>query len=366
MAKSIEELAQERIMEQNGAGPNTAAAEHEEEEDDNSGGGSGNEPTPVVTPDPIPVEPVKVVEPIVAEPKPWDPDQVTDEEFQKILEKRSGGKLKDWSEVEDRLNNYIKPANERLRKANEYAEKAGDELAYYKSQGTDWKTVPAENLVKDQIKSDYPEGLTEDVIDAIMADKYHTEDDPDSMEYKIGQANLKKDAESIRTGKIAEQIQLQTPPEDKKQADAVIAAQKATEEWTRRVDTNLKEFKGLKIDLGDGETFTHVPKNANFLEGLKTALADTRTLAVLAETNPARYSGKDGVQKIIEDVYFLENKDSIIKDAIIATKDGKMNAFVDKNLQGARKNNQPPNGGAPAKDIRTQVAEKLAKARNAG
>lgn len=356
--KSLQELAQERFS-KNDNGQHTP----EEEEEDQEINGGNNDPNQGSGSDPIDTGQNSPAadggKPSTsAEPFKFDPDQITDEELSQLLEKRSGGKLKDWNEVEDRLNNYIKPANERIAKANEYASKTGDELEYYKNQTTDWTKIPGNDLVKNQIKSEYPEGLADDVIEAIIADKYHLNDDPESTAFKVGQANLQKDAEMIRSGKIAEQIKLQESPEDRKAVEAGIAAQRAKEEWTRRVDSGLKEFKGLKFDLGNGETFTHAPKDATFVEGLKKALSDTKTLQVLAETNPRRYSGKDGVQKIIEDVYFLNNRNSIVNDAILAAKDGKLNTFVENNLQGSRKNNQPPNGGISGKDLRTQVREK--------
>jgi len=308
-----------------------------------------------------PAQPVEAEKPIV-----YDPDQIPDDVFQTLLEKKTGGKIKSAADLQDRLDNYVKPANSRLAKANEYAEKGGDELEYFKNLATDWTKADPQKLVFDKTKAEYPAGVTDEQINAILNDKYALEEDTDSAAYLKGQANMLKDADTIRQERIAEQQSALIPPQDRKDADASIAREQAVKEWEGRVEKGLSSFKGITVDLGNGETFQHQPKDEaslkSTLQQLKLALNDVNNVGTLTMMNSERYSGQDGVQKLAEDIYFLNNRDSILQEIVNAKKDEKLDKFVKDNLKGVDKKTtatpDPSKNESWQQSVRRQQAER--------
>jgi hypothetical protein len=360
----------------------TKAAEEASSGKELPGASSSDDPDPDPDPNPAspestegqgkpaqePAKPAEPAKPVEAEkPIVYDPDQIPDDVFQTLLEKKTGGKIKNTADLEDRLNNYFKPANSRLAKANEYAEKnGGDELEFYKSQSTDWTKVDPKDLVFQKTKSEYPEGVTDEQIQLLLDEKYKLDEDPDSAEFKKGQAALLKDANTVRQERIAEQQSAMIPPQARKEAEASIAREQAVKEWEGRVDKGLSSFKGITIDLGNGDTFQHQPKDEGSLKStlqqLKLALNDVNNVGTLTMMNSERYSGQDGVQKLAEDIYFLNNRDSILQELVNAKKDSKLNDFVDKNLKGVEKKTSstpdPSRSETMEQAVRRQIRER--------
>lgn len=293
----------------------------------------------------------------------FDPDQITDEQFESLLNKRSGGQLSKLDDLKEKLT-HVKPANDILAKANEYASKGGDVMQWFESQKTDWKTVPAEEKAYQKFKSEFPDTVPDDVLKEAFADRFKTDQDEDSREYKVGQANLLKFAKEWEDQKIAEQVIAQVPPAEIEAAKRNNLRKEASQEWDKRIDTALGSFKALKVDLGDGKTFDHIVKDGPLLQSLKSSLKDVDTLNTIVQSNKTRYSGNDGVQKLVEDLYFMENKQAIMNDLLSAKQNSTMSDFVDKNLKGAgSKNKNAPNGGGNVPDIKQQIRQGMSAKR---
>lgn len=373
-------MAIEATLDLTKARPVGSRAAEDEGNEGNSGSGSGQEGA---DPDPQLEQKNKEAEEAAAKAKTleaeaeaakpivYDPDQIPDDVFEKMLNKKTGGKISGVADLDDRLNNYVKPVNDRLKKAMAYAEKnGGDEMDFYKALSTDWKTIDQKDLVKMKTKAEFPDGVTDEQIEAILDKKYCLSEDPESAEYLIGQANLKKDAETVRNEKLAEQESAMIPPQARKEAEADSARKEAVKEWESRVDKGLSGFKGITINLGNGETFQHQPKDAaslqSMLSQLKAFLNDVNNVGTLTMMNSERYSGADGVQKLAEDIYFLNNKDSIISDLLVANKDGKMAEFVDNNLKGVDKTKTQNPGNVKADETWQQSVRRQSRERERG
>lgn len=342
--------------------------------------GSDPKPEPKVdhTPKPEPkvetkVEPDKKVlpeikpdeiKPIADIPKS---QELAEEEYFKWLEKVSNGRLKGKADLDD-LPNLIKPANGRLAKANEYALlNEGDELAFYKTQSTDWSKVDAADIIKSNIKKDNP-SLTDTQVNKVIEKKYslypEDHDKYDEEEAELGKIQLEMDANPIRKAFIQEQETLAVHPAQKERQTAAEneARQKqendkVIETWKSGVKNHLKDFKSITLDLGDGKPFNYEIKDATDVEALEQQLTNISGISHLLQSD--RYKGEDGLKKLAEDVYFVNNRDKIIKTLVESKKNASTEAFVDTKLKGVPTKTSQGGSPGPKGTVTEQLQRKM-------
>ena len=148
---------------------------------------------------------------------------------------------------------------------DEYLAKGGSAKDYIEKKGYDWNKVSDEELVKGQLKNEYPDATTQQ-IDRLYNKKYTQRDEDIEEDREDGVLLMKSDARRLRDAKIAEQNSFKIP-------EAIIPQIKdeAYEQWKQMQETqpvmmekltqfyethdatkNLYESKRVAISLGEG------------------------------------------------------------------------------------------------------------------
>ncbi len=148
---------------------------------------------------------------------------------------------------------------------DEYLSKGGSAKDYIEKRGYDWNKVSDEELVKGQLKNEYPDATSQQ-IDRLYNKKYTQREEDIEEDREDGVLLMKSDARRLRDAKISEQNSFKIP-------EAIIPQVKdeAYEQWKQMQETqpvmmeklkqfyeaneatkNLYESKRVAISLGEG------------------------------------------------------------------------------------------------------------------
>lgn len=194
----------------------------------------------------------------------------------------------------------------------EYRKNGGDAYRYLEARAFDWNDVSHQDLVKDDLKLQYPH-LTEDKIEKLYQAKYKQSDMSSDEDREIGLIQLEADAELVRQKRISEQNAFQIPEvataqEAVELQNRIAEQQKLQAEYSQRIieffreheaTKSLYESKRVAIDLGDNGKFNF---NIDKPENLMAIALDSEKWQRAISINPQEAD----VNKLVPDVAKLQ------------------------------------------------------------
>ena len=227
----------------------------------------------------------------------------------------SAATIVDWKEELKKANpkDILKELgyDDFLAEFAEYRKNGGDPYKYLEARAFDWDTVSHQELILDELKSQYPH-LSEDKIERLYQSKYKQSDMASDEDREIGLIQLEADAELVRQKRINEQKQFQIPEPAKMQEANTQAmyeeqrkleidqAQKILQFFQEHEATkNLYQSKRVAIDLGDNGKFNF---NIDKPENLMSVALDSEKWQRAISINPQEAD----VSKLIPDVAKLQ------------------------------------------------------------
>lgn len=202
--------------------------------------------------------------------------------------------------------------DEFLAEFAEYRKNGGDVYKYLEARAFDWNDVSHQELVKDDLKMQYPH-LTEDKIEKLYQAKYKQSEFASEDDREIGSIQLEADAELVRQKRIEEQKAFQipeiaTPQEAIDLQNRMAEQQKLQAEYSQRIieffreheaTKSLYESKRVAIDLGDNGKFNF---NIDKPENLMSVALDSEKWQRAISINPQEAD----VSKLVPDVAKLQ------------------------------------------------------------
>jgi hypothetical protein len=193
----------------------------------------------------------------------------------------------------------------------EFRKNGGDAYKYLEAKAFDWNKVSPQDLVIDDLKSQYP-NLTDDKIEKLYQAKYKQSEFASDDDKEIGAIQLEADADLIRNKRIKEQESFQIPQIEKRQEvdnqQAVLEQQRLQEESQKQVLNFFKEHEATKsliqskrvaIELGDNGKFNF---NVDKPEVLMDVVLNSEKWQRAIATNPQEAD----VSKLVPDVSKLQ------------------------------------------------------------
>lgn len=194
----------------------------------------------------------------------------------------------------------------------EYRKNGGDAYKYLEARAFDWNEVSHQDLVKDDLKMQYPH-LTEEKIEKLYQSKYKQSEYASEEDKEIGLIQLEADAELVRQKRISEQNAFQIPEvataqEAVELQNRIAEQQKLQAEHSQRIieffreheaTKSLYESKRVAIDLGDNGKFNF---NIDKPENLMAIALDSEKWQRAISVNPQEVD----VNKLVPDVAKLQ------------------------------------------------------------
>lgn len=262
-----------------------------------------------------------------------DDDQIQeDDKYKEFWSQASEILDRDVTKLEDLLveKEVEKVIEKEVIKETEYAtefskaydkfyKETGRPIEDFLSANVDPTTLSDEEIVKRSLKYNNPNFDKED-IDFLYNDKYSIDEDV-MDEADIRRKNIaRKQAINKGIKEIESLKQTFFAPLENSNAQAQIdqeATNKKIEEnrklWRDAVEASTSEFKGVDIKVSDNFSFTQKASPED-LKYVKEVVADDSMNTYLD-----RYKTKSGAldtKKMLEDQFFLRNKESIIAEAV--------------------------------------------------
>lgn len=237
-------------------------------------------------------------------------------------------------------------ANERLKALDEYVRKGGTEEEFYRTQFTDWDKKSAEEVIKENLKTQFP-SATQSQLDILFKKKYNTNTDEVAEEdAEINKLMLNADADKLRNDFKAQQIkvlQINNEPSPEE-----IAEQKRIEafknEWQAKAPATVQNLNNIEFDIdhiadnGDKNTYK-IAHKVN--EALKEQILDiTKDPTKLIRL----YADKNGIidqNKLARGIYMAMNEEQVVKSVSEAYAANVLEAFIQKNLINAKPTQMP-------------------------
>lgn len=222
----------------------------------------------------------------------------------------------DWKEELKKANpkDILKELgyDEFLAEFAEYRKNGGDAYKYLEARAFDWNEVSHQELVKDDLKIQYPH-LTEEKIEKLYQAKYKQSEYASEEDKEIGLIQLEADAELVRQERIREQKSFQIPEiataqEALELQNRIAEEQKFQAETSQRIMEFFREHEATKslynskrvaIDLGDNGKFNF---NIDKPENLMAVALDSEKWQRAISVNPQEAD----VNKLIPDVAKLQ------------------------------------------------------------
>jgi len=223
--------------------------------------------------------------------------------------------ISDWKEELKKANpkDILKELgyDDFLAEFAEYRKNGGDAYKYLEARAFDWDTVSHQDLILDELKSQYPH-LTEDKVERLYQAKYKQSDMASDDDREVGLIQLEADAELVRQKRVTEQRQFQIPePARMQEANTqamyeeqrkleIDQSQKIIQFFQEHEATkNLYQSKRVAIDLGDNGKFNF---NIDKPENLMSVALDSEKWQRAISVNPQEAD----VSKLIPDVAKLQ------------------------------------------------------------
>jgi hypothetical protein len=194
----------------------------------------------------------------------------------------------------------------------EFRKNGGDAYKYLEARAFDWSDVSHQELVKDDLKVQYPH-LTDDKIERLYQAKYKQSDMASDEDREVGLIQLEADAELVRQRRITEQKAFQIPDLARPQEaidlqNRIQEQQKLEAEHSQKIINFFKEHEATKslyeskrvaIDLGDNGKFNF---NIDKPENLMSVALDSEKWQRAISINPQEAD----VSKLVPDVAKLQ------------------------------------------------------------
>lgn len=200
--------------------------------------------------------------------------------------------------------------NEFSLELNDYIKNGGDPADYLAAKSIDYNKVSDEDLIKDDLKKQYPHFSSTD-INRLYNRKYGTNEAMSEEEMEDKRLELKADAHTRRQQKISEQQKFKIPSpiqnENTIQKDFEQEMQRISAEEKQRMDATIKWYsdhdatknliqsKRVTVSLGDMGSFNF---NVDKPENLMKPILNSEVWQRVTSMNP----GEPDVNKLIPDV----------------------------------------------------------------
>lgn len=250
--------------------------------------------------------------------------------FEDLLSERSGGKFKDYAEIEKLINEpKVEFKSEAVKKFNDFASQFEDqEIAtklFFEHQTTDYEKIEdAEELI---IRAEYAKNPEVDLDDirALVNSKYRIdewskEDEPEHPWEKGTLAQMRVDALNAKKFLLAEREK--TLSQYKKPDPEVIKKQELIEKqnWEKQVNEVMPTVEKINIKLSDKDVIDlkMTDEDKKFLKdaALKANVDAVSVFEDLAKDEKGNFS----LKKHLENIYILKNFDKAVKTAIDSAK----------------------------------------------
>lgn len=259
------------------------------------------------------------------EQKPVVQETVVDE-FSKKLEELSGGKIKEWKDIEPLLNRE-EPDDEikHLWELKKQGVKFDDEFWDLQRKDYAQMTDPFDIIKEAMMKDPEYKGLPEEAIEMLIEDKYKMKDwsqeegeEPTETE-RLQAILMKRDAQNKRDWLIdyKKSRTLAKTPDAAQVSKNAELERTAQLQYEAFVDAELvaKSNKlSVILDQEKGTTFNYEPSQADKLEAAQMMKLMPKDASVFWNMFSDGNGGLDQ-RKVYEAILFLKNKDAIIKTA---------------------------------------------------
>jgi len=272
----------------------------------------------------VPESPAKVEKEVVSEDTPS-----VSFDFEDALIEKSSGKYSSYdelaeamAELETKASNTF--ANEQIARLNEYVAEGGDMMDFLTTQLTDYSEMSDIDVIKAQMKLTEKE-LTSEEINLLFEDSYKlNETQWSETEIKLAKIKLKRDANKARTDLIDFQKKNSIPKSKAQEAENKAQVEAAQKEWVKKVENSLRNFKDIKVDIGDkGEKFSYSVSD----DTIKSIRKTNKNLQKFWD----RYINEDGTQdvnKLTREMAILNDFDNIVRSVYAQARSNGKEAVV--------------------------------------
>tara|TARA_R110002012_G_scaffold316089_2_gene530655 strand:+ start:3944 stop:5116 length:1173 start_codon:yes stop_codon:yes gene_type:complete len=298
----------------------------------------------------VPESPAKVEKEVVSEDTPS-----VSFDFEDALIEKSSGKYSSYdelaeamTELETKASNTF--ANEQMARLNEYVAEGGDMMDFLTTQLTDYSEMSDIDIIKAQMKLTEKE-LTSEEIGLLFEDSYKlNETQWSDTEIKLAKIKLKRDANKARTDLINFQKKNSIPKSKAQENENKAQIEAAQKEWVKQVENSLRNFKDIKVDIGDkGEKFSYNVSD----DTIKSVRKTNKNLQKFWD----RYINEDGTQdvnKLTREMAILNDFDNIVRSVYAQARSNGKEAVV-KDL----KNPSYTPESKPTADKRLTIQEQI-------
>ena len=298
----------------------------------------------------VPESPAKVEKEVVSEDTPS-----VSFDFEDALIEKSSGKYSSYdelaeamTELETKASNTF--ANEQMARLNEYVAEGGDMMDFLTTQLTDYSEMSDIDIIKAQMKLTEKE-LTSEEISLLFEDSYKlNETQWSDTEIKLAKIKLKRDANKARTDLINFQKKNSIPKSKAQENENKAQIEAAQKEWVKQVENSLRNFKDIKVDIGDkGEKFSYNVSD----DTIKSVRKTNKNLQKFWD----RYINEDGTQdvnKLTREMAILNDFDNIVRSVYAQARSNGKEAVV-KDL----KNPSYTPESKPTADKRLTIQEQI-------
>lgn len=294
--------------------------------------------------------------------------------FDKHIKPKYGDKYKDENEffesiekqptqveVEKIVEKEVYP-DELTAKLAEFVKKGGTHEDFYKTQFTDWDKVPAEKLLKEKLRQEYPKA-SDKQIDLKFKERYDllsnipeddlTDDQRDKIE--LAKLSIEADADKFRAEKNEQKVKILDRQPPQPTANELEAQKKELEyktKWAENAPLVVNNFKELKFDIdyadetGNKETYSLSHEvDAKTKEFVTDVVKDpTKLFALVRDKN-----GLLDANAIAQLAYFKLNGGNVISEIANKLAGEVKENFIKKNLKNASFTHQAHSGQSAKK-----------------
>jgi hypothetical protein len=271
-------------------------------------------------------------------------------DFESLLSEKSGGKFKSYADIEKALEEGPEPsyANEMVAKLDEYVKAGGQVSDFLKTQTTNFAEMSDLEAIR-EAEALLDGTLTRDEIEILIEEEYGFAEDATDRQKTLAKIKIKKAGEAARE-KLKEYQSQWAVPQATSEEQAAAARQQA-EEWKNELGEAVDKNAELAFKVGDKE-FKFTPSDA-----AKKAVKDGYDLSKFWD----RYKTKDGYDtaKFVQDMYFLNNRDDIIKSIVTFAKGTGVEDVIDDIKNPGFKGDDKKGGDTKVKDVIDQIGENI-------
>jgi len=248
-------------------------------------------------------------------------DDTAGVEFETLLSEKSGGKFKSYTDVEKALEEAPENAfaNEMVKKLNEYVKSGGEATDFLRTQTVDFSKMNDLDAIR-EVESMSDGGLTREEIEILLEEEYGYSEDATDREKTLAKIKIKRAGENARKQLLEYQQRWAVPKVDKAEIEA--ANREESEKWQQELSTAVDSNPEMVFQLGD-EEFKYTPS-----DDMKKTVKDAYDLTKFW-TRYAKEGGGYDVNKFVQDMHFLNNRDDIIKSVFTFAKGKGTEEIVD-------------------------------------